>query len=363
MRSTRFRGLLFAGPILILTLLFSACGTNPPANTPTAKYQVGLVTDIGGLNDRGFNQLAHEGYEKAEKQYGFKDSVIQTANSSDYVTNLTTSAKTNDLVIGVGFLMQGAIDQVAKANPTKKFALVDGCATLPNQFDCDPLPNVTPLFFKEQEAGCLVGAVAGQMELDGKAVVPKLLGANTIGAVGGIEVPAVDRYIAGYQFCAKKVNPNVKVVITYSNDFNDVSKCKDAADAQIKQKQADIIFQVAGGCGVGALDAASADGVYGIGVDADQSQIHPDSVITSAIKRVDTAVFTISDLMEKDQYPADPINFPHFALSNDGVGAGPFNSAVPSDAQTLVKQYTDQIKSGALVPPQDCSPATTCATS
>src|SRR5205085_4797958 len=113
------------------------------------------------------------------------------------------------------FLMQTPLDQVAKQFPNKMFAIVDGCATPPNSFNCDPLPNVAPLFFKEQEAGCLVGAIAGQMELDGKAKVPKLLGKNTIGAVGGIEVPAVDHYISGYQYCAQKADPTLTVLSNY----------------------------------------------------------------------------------------------------------------------------------------------------
>jgi basic membrane protein A len=327
---------------------------------------VGLVTDIGGLNDRGFNQLAHEGYEKAEAQYHFKDSVSQSTNTTtdEYKSKLRAAAKTNDLVIGVGFLMSEAIDAIAKEFPNKKFALVDGCATLPNHFDCDmSVTNVTPLFFKEQEAGCLVGVVAGQMEVDGKAEVPHLLGANTIGAVGGQEVPAVDRYIAGYKYCAQKVDPSVHVVVTFSNDFVKQDLCKDAATAQIQQKMADIIFQVAGQCGLGALDAAASNGVYGIGVDADQSQLHPDTIITSAIKRVDTAVYTITDLMEKGQYPADPLKFPAFDLAHDGVGYGPLNSAVPNDVKPVLQQYIDQIKAGSLALPADCSPATTCASS
>jgi basic membrane protein A len=355
MGKSRFRMALF-GVAALIVLLLSACGTttgNNGGSTSTApKFQVGLVTDIGGLNDQGFNQLAYAGYTKAKQQYGFKESVIQTQSQNDYVNNLTQAAQANDLVIAVGFLMQAPLDQVAKQFPNKKFAIVDGCALPANATACDPLPNVTPLFFKEQEAGCLVGVVAGKMEMDGKSVVPNLKGANTIGAVGGISIPPVDRYIAGYKFCAQKVDPAVQVVIKYSNDFSDPAKCKDAANAEINQNKADIIFQVAGGCGVGALDAADAAGVYGIGVDADQGYVHPKSVITSALKKVDVAVYTIIDLTEKNQYPSDPINFPRFSLKNGGVGYGKLNSAVPSDVQPLLDQYSSDIMSGALVPPE-----------
>jgi len=360
MGKSRFKLALLGMPMLIVLLVLSACGSNNTGNgtststsTAKAQFQVGLVTDIGGLNDRGFNQLAHMGYEQAEQQFHFTDSIIQTQSQNDYIKNLTQAAQSNDLVIGVGFLMAQAMDQVAKTFPNKKFALVDSCAASDANGDCDTtIKNVTPLYFKEQQAGCLVGVVAGKMEMDGKAEAPKLLGANTIGAVGGISIPPVDRYIAGYKYCAQQVDPTVKVIISYSNDFTDPTKCQDQADAQIKQDKADIIFQVAGGCGVGALNAAETDGVYGIGVDTDQGYLHPDSIITSAQKRVDVAVYTIIKDTESNQYPSDPLNFAKFDLSNDGVGAAPLSSAVPADVQPLLNQYIQQIKSGQVTPPE-----------
>src|SRR5260221_10480617 len=284
----------------VLTVVLTACGGTTAGSggctaSGTSALKVSLVTDIGGLNDRSFNQLAYGGYKRAEAQYHFTEKVIQTQSQNDYVKILTLSSKgvgKGGLVIAVGFLMQAPLDQIAKQFTTTNYAIVDGCAMPANATACDTLPNVSPLFFKEQEAGCLVGAVAGQMEMDGKSKAPKLLGANAIGAVGGIPVPAVTRYIAGYKYCAKKVDPSVKVYINYSQDFTDTAKCKDAALAQINQHQVDIVFQVAGGCGVGALDAANGKGVFGIGVDADQGYLYP-SVLTSALKRVDSAVFDI----------------------------------------------------------------------
>ena len=346
-----------AGLLTVVALLLAACGGSTTGNggstpTPTPKpsIKVALVTDIGGLNDRGFNQLAYTGYTKAKNQYGFKEEVIQTQSQNDYVKNLTLAAQEANLVVAVGFLMQTPLDQVAKQFPNVNFAIVDGCA-VPNAATgaCETLPNVTPLLFKEQQAGCIVGAIAGQMEKDGKSKVPNLLGASSIGAVGGIAVPAVVRYIAGYKYCAKLVDPSVKVYITYSNDFADTAKCKDAATSLINQHQVDIVFQVAGGCGIGALDAANGKNVYGIGVDADQGYLYP-SVITSAEKRVDTAVYTIIDLTEKGQYTN---NVPQFDLSNNGVGYGTPSSAVPQDAIQEAMTIQGQITSGSLTVPTD----------
>ncbi len=320
--------------LVLLSLLLVACGSTTSSGgtssgggtTPTSTLKVALVTDIGGLNDNGFNHLAYTGYKKAEAQYGFKERVIQTVSQNDYVTNLTQAAQVADLVIAVGFLMQQPLDKIAREYPNKKFGIIDGCAT-DAKGNCDTLPNVAPLLFKEQEAGCLVGAVAGQMEVDGKAKISKLLGKNTIAAVGGLDIPPVDHYIAGYKYCAQKVDPSVKVVVNFSQDFSATAKCKDVANSQISQHQADIIFQVAGGCGVGSLDAANSKGVYGIGVDADQGSLYP-SVVTSALKRVDTAVYDTISNTENGKYSNNP---PAFDLAHDGVGFAPVISSLPAD--------------------------------
>lgn len=372
----RTRGLAhFAAFLTLFALVLAGCGgTTGGGSTPAAgttsttkpAVTVGLVTDIGGLNDGGFNQFSHAGYEKARQQYGFPDVVIQSQVISDaeYTKNITAAAQQANMVIGVGFLMQNAIYTVAKQFPNKKFALIDGCATNPQDKsgNCVNLSNVAPLFFKEQEAGCLVGAIAGQMENDGKSKAPKLLGHNTISAVGGLAIPPVVRYIAGYKYCAQKVDPSVKVVIGYSNNFNDPTKCSAIADKQVADNQADILFQVAGACGLGVLDSATKHNVYSIGVDVDQSKdstgkVRP-SVITSAIKRIDVAAYDIIQMAEQQGAAAtgpysDFVAHPtKFDLAHDGVGYAPPSSDVPQDAVAKAMDFANQIKSGSLVPPE-----------
>ncbi len=349
-----------ASLLMLLSLLLVACGSSSTGGTtsgssgggttPTSTLKVALVTDIGGLNDNGFNHLAYVGYQKAEAQYGFKEKVIQTTSQNDYVTNLTQAAQVADLVIAVGFLMQQPLDKIAKQFPNKKFGIIDGCAT-DAKGNCDTLPNVAPLLFKEQEAGCLVGAVAGQMEVDGKAKISKLLGANTILAVGGLDIPPVDHYIAGYKYCAQKVSPSVKVLVNFSQSFTDTAKCKDIANSRINSDKADIVFQVAGGCGVGSLDAANSKGVYGIGVDADQGSLYP-SVITSALKRVDTAVYDTIKNTEDGKYSNNPAPFD---LAHDGVGYAPLISSLPADVKAKADDFANQIKSGSLTVPDKIS--------
>jgi basic membrane protein A len=346
----KFKNLAPLASLLVLfAMILSACGGSTGSTSKTSNVQkVALVTDVGGLNDQGFNQLSYQGYKKAEAQYGYTEKVIQTQSQNDYVQNLTAAAQSANLVIAVGFLMETPLDQVAKQFPSKKFAIVDGCAIPAGQTNCDTLPNVAPLFFKEQEAGCLVGAIAGQMEVDGKSKVPNLLGKNTISAVGGLSIPPVNHYIAGYKYCAQKVDPSVNVLIGYSNTFNNTAACKDMALSQINQHQADIVFQVAGGCGVGALDAANQKNVYAIGVDSNQGYIHPNTIITSALKRVDTAVYDTIVNFETNKFTNNP---PVFDLAANGVGYAPVNSAVPADAKAKADEFAAQIKAGTLVPP------------
>jgi basic membrane protein A and related proteins len=358
--------------LVLLAMLLTACGGTTggggttPTTAPTAKVTVGLVTDIGGLNDGGFNQFSYAGYEKARTQYGFPKVVIQSQVISDaeYTKNITAAANQADMVIGVGFLMQNAMYAVAKQFPNKKFALIDGCATNPTDKTgaCQNLPNVAPLFFKEQQAGCLVGAIAGQMEVDGKSKVPKLLGHNTISAVGGLAIPPVVRYIAGYKYCAKKVDPSVTVVVGYSNNFNDPTKCAAIADKQFSDNNADILFQVAGGCGIGVLDSATKHNVYSIGVDVDQSKdstgaVRP-SVITSAMKRIDTAAYSIINLAEQQgtaatgAYSSFVANPTKFDINNDGVAYATPSAAVPQDAVAKAMDFENQMKSGSIVVPE-----------
>jgi basic membrane protein A len=289
--------------------------------------KVGLVTDIGGLNDRGFNSLANKGLEDAKAQLGVEGRVLESKSDADYIPNLSEFGDQGyDLIVSVGFLMTDATTQAAKAYPDSTFAIVDSA------FD-PPLDNAQGLLFKEQETGCLVGAVAG---LTTKS--------NNITWVGGQQIPPVDRFIAGYQFCAAKVNPDVKVSGSYSQDFVDQAKCKEIALDQIA-KGSDVVFQVAGGCGLGALDAAKQKSVWGIGVDADQSFLGA-HILTSAVKRVDVAVFKTIEAVQTGQAIGGGVT--SFGLAEDGVGLGTVSPDVPQDVLDQVDQLKQQILDGSL---------------
>jgi basic membrane protein A len=312
----------------------SSSGTSTPANsTPEAKkIKVGLVTDIGGLNDRSFNQLANAGLEKAKSELGIDGRVLTSKSNSDYVPNLSSLAQQKeDLVIGVGFLMADAMNTVAKKFPDTKFAIIDVDATTLK----DKPTNVTGLLFKEQEAGYLVGYMAGLWAKDNNA--------TTVSSVGGQKIPPVDHYIAGFQAGAKAANPDIKTLNGYSQDFVDQAKCKEIALDQIS-KGSKVVFQVAGQCGLGALDAAKEKGVQGIGVDADQGYLG-DHIMTSAEKKVDVAVETAIKAAQDGSIKGGTNTT--FDLTNDGVGYGKPN-AEGAKYEDQVKAVAEKIKSGEI---------------
>jgi basic membrane protein A len=310
----------------------SGSGSSSQSTTQAAKkIKVGVVTDIGGLNDRSFNALANKGLQDAIKQLGVEGRVLISKSNADYVPNLTTLAQQKyDLVIGIGFLMADAINTVATKFPQNNFAIVDQSYTLLK----NKPKNVQGLLFSEQEAGYLVGYLSGLYAKDN---------GGSISTVGGQKIPPVDHYIAGFQAGAKKADPSVKTLNGYSQDFVDQAKCKEIALDQIA-RGAKVVFHVAGQCGLGALDAAKEKSVQGIGVDADQAYLGP-QVMTSALKKVDVAVFDAIKAAQDGTFKGGT-DTPH-TLKNDGVGIGKISSAGQKYADQ-VKQIQEQIVSGQI---------------
>jgi basic membrane protein A and related proteins len=294
--------------------------------------KAGVVTDIGGLNDRSFNFLANKGLEDAEKELGIEGRVLISKSNGDYVPNLTTLAQQKfDLSVSVGFLMGEATATVAGKLPSAKFAIVD----FPASGLKGKPKNVEGLLFKEQEAGYLAGYLAALWAKDNKA--------TTVSTVGGQKIPPVDHYIAGFQAGAKAANPKIKTLNAYSQDFVDQAKCKEIALDQIAQGSK-VVFQVAGQCGLGALDAAKEKGVQGIGVDADQSYLG-DHILTSALKKVDVAVFNAIKRVQDGSFKGgtDVIA----TVENGGVGLGKIGPAGEKYADQI-KEVTDKIAAGEI---------------
>jgi len=338
MRKLPWLALLLAS--LALALGTAACGGDDDGDgEPAAEEEapaeeeggepirVGLVTDIGGLNDRGFNSLANQGLERAQEELGVEGQVLESQSDADYIPNLSELGDEGyELIISVGFLMTDATAQAAPEYSESSFAIVDSA------FD-PPIENAQGLLFKEQETGCLVGVVAALMSETG-----------TISTVGGQKIPPVDRFIAGYQQCAQEARPDIELLNAYSQDFVDQAKCKEIALDQIADGS-DVVFQVAGGCGLGALDAAKEQNVWGIGVDADQAFLG-DHILTSALKRVDVAVFKTIESVQNGTFEGGGVTT--FGLAEDGVGLGEVSPEVPQEVLDRVEEFEQRIINGEL---------------
>jgi basic membrane protein A and related proteins len=341
-RLTLIRLMLVA--LLVLGMgVVAACGSDDEKSsgsdsasstkTDKKKIKIAMVTDIGGLNDRGFNALAYKGLQQAKSELGADIRVVTSKSNADYIPNLSSLARQNyDLVIAVGFLMGDATAKVAKSFPNVNFAIVD----FPSGALKGKPKNTHGLLFKEAEAGYLAGTMAG-------LYTKKKGGDQVVSAVGGQKVPAVDAYAAGYAAGAKKANPGVKTLFSYSQDFVDQAKCKEIALNQIDQGS-QVVFAVAGQCGLGALDAAKEKNVQSIGVDADQGYVNG-NVMTSALKKVDVAVFDTAKDIQDGKFKAGTDTV--FDVKSGAVGLGKVNAAgQPFEAD--VKKVQEQITSGQI---------------
>ena len=322
-----------------LALGIAACGDDDDeggggggGEEQAESIKAGVVTDIGGLNDRGFNEAANNGRKRAQSELGIDTRVLISDSNADYVPNLSQLAQQQfDMVVSNGFLMGEATATVASKFPDTNFAIIDFSSA-----DLKGKPkNVEGLIFKEQEAGYLVGYLAGLWAKDNNA--------KAVSTVGGQKIPPVDHYIAGFQAGAKKAFPGVETLNGYSQDFVDQAKCKEIALDQIAQGSK-VVFQVAGGCGLGALDAAKEKGVQGIGVDSDQSFLG-DHILTSALKKVDEAVFESIKRVQDGTFKGgtDVIA----TVENGGVGIGKI-SAEGQKYADQIKKLQEQIAAGEI---------------
>jgi basic membrane protein A len=338
------------GPLAVLgaaaALMAVGCGggggnetsATTTGNSAGSNTTVALVSDIGKFNDRSFNQSQKEGLDRAKTDLGVNTIALQSNSPSDYVPNLTQAVrKKANLIIAAGFLLAGDTNTVAKKNPNTHFAITD--------YDVKGTPfngrkNVMGLTYAANESGCLVGYLGAEM-------AKKQGGKQIIGAVGGIKIPPVDIWIAGYQYCAKLFNPNIKVLIGYSQDFVASDKCKTVAENQISQG-AQVLFQVAGGCGLGTLKAADAAGIWGIGVDKDQYN-DAKRVLTSGVKRVDNGVFTATKQVEEGKFKGGGNLL--FNLKNKGMDVGKINPVVPKALIDKMNELKQKIISGQVKVP------------
>jgi basic membrane protein A len=339
---------------LVLAVAAAGCGGDDDEGAPAGTgatdtgagpaISVGMVSDTGGLDDRGFNEFSINGFERAESELGVTGRVYVSESGDDYLPNLTAAVDDgHDLVIAIGFLIQPSVVEVATEATDVNFAGVD--QFYGEEPDCGgegqspcALPNVLGLQFPSEEAGYLAGVVAAMLTKSG-----------TVSTVGGIKIPPVDNWIAGFRQAVKDTNPDVKLLNAYSQDFVDQAKCKEIALDQIAQGS-DVVFQVAGQCGLGALDAACQEGAFAIGVDADQS-FAGDCVVTSALKPLELAVFETIKSVQDGTFQGNTNRFFGIQEFPDAELLAPFTADVSQEIQDAVEEAKQKLISGEIDPP------------
>jgi basic membrane protein A len=308
-------------------------GQDETVSVSERRLRVGLVTEPTGI-ENPYIHGAYLGLERAVRELGIRGRVLTPAPKEGYAPSLSLLARQKyDLVIGFGFYAAAAIDRVATEFRETRFASID--------FAHDDLAhrpkNVLGLVFREEQAGYLAGHLAA-------LVLTLSPGEEVISSVGGQRVPAVERFIAGYQAGARGANPRVTTLNSYTDSFLDPVKGRSAALSQIA-KGSRVVFQVASACGLGALEAAKESGIWGIGVDVDQSHLG-NHILTSAVKRLDVAVF---DTIEKLVHGMlETGRTAHFSLLNRAVGLGPISAAVPRSFKAEIENVRAEIVAGKI---------------
>lgn len=295
------------------------------------RLRVGLIVESLGLG-LGYGREAYLGMERAVRELGVKGRVLVPAPKEGYAPSLILCAQQGyDLVLAIGFGTAAAVDAVASRFPERRFAIIDA----PHHELPHRPKNVQSLVFAEEEASYLAGCLAALMVADAP-------GDPVISSVGGQPVPAVERLIAGYQAGAKRVDPDITTLNSYTDSFLDRLKGRSVALSQIARGSR-VLFQVAGTCGLGALEAAKEHGVWGIGVDVDQSELGS-HILTSVIKRLDIAVFATIEKLVDGTYETGGTS--RFSLRDDAVGLGAISDEVPSSIVAEVESVAAEILAG-----------------
>ena len=289
--------------LLLVTLVVGGTVVGCSKSTDKAeekdKPKVTLVLSTGGVNDQSFNQSAWEGLKAAEKELGVEVSYLESKQDSDYTQNIDTAVdEDSDLIIGIGFQLGDAIKEAAETYPEQQFAIVDSTY--------EEIPeNVRCITFNEEEAGYLTGLIAGKMTKT-----------NTIGWIGGMDIPSCSNFYVGFEKGAKEVNPDTKVLKQFTNSFTDAAKGRVVAE-QMVVDGADILFMASGGGNTGLLEVIRENNIKAIGVDMANNYLAPEHIITSALKNVGEGLrLTVKDFTE-GKFTGGEVRYD---ITNGGVG-------------------------------------------
>lgn len=316
--------------VVSASLLVGCSGNNESASDD--KITVAMITDVAGVNDQSFNQSAWEGLQRAEKELGIEVKYLESKQDSDYATNIETLVDEDvDLILGVGMKLSEAIKEGSELYPEQNFVLVD------EEIDAK---NVKNILFKAEESAYLAGLIAG-----------KTTKTNNVGFIGGMELPVIDTFKYGYMAGVKAANPDAKVQAQYANSFTDQAKGKAIAN-QMYSNGADIVFTCGGDVGTGAIEAAKENNKFAIGVDRDQSDLAPENVLTSAIKRVDAGVFETVKSYVNGTFEGGTTTT--YGLEENAVGVpDTTKNLVSQDILDLVEETITKLKNKEITVPKN----------
>ncbi len=309
----------------IVLVLCLALALAVPAMAESKTVKIGMVTDVGGVNDKSFNQTSWEGLQAlAAEDPTFEVNYLESKTDADYQTNINTFIDEGyDLIICVGYMLADATKEAAEDNPEQMFAIIDDASI--------DLPNVACLMFAQEQASYLVGLVAGSVTES-----------KTVGYVQGMVSDSMNLFGIGYITGVKEACPEATVLQYNANAFGDIAGGSTAAMDMITNG-ADVIYHAAGGTGIGVINACDEKGIWAIGVDTDQSILAPEHVITSAMKRVDTAFQDISKAVAAGEFTP---GIHMYDLSNGGVDLAPTRDHIPAEVLELVENAKAAIIAG-----------------
>lgn len=344
-----------ATTVIMAASVFAGCGSTSNNNNSATSgktktsVKVGLATDKGGRGDKGFNDSAIAGLTKLSNEYTITPKILESKKEEDYEPFLTTLAGQSDIVFGVGFAMNKSITDVANANSTKKFCLIDDVSTA---------KNVVSVTFKTEQGAFLMGVIAGKTTKTGH-----------VGFIGGIDIPLIQGFEAGYIAGVKSVNPAAADELIsrknsiYVGAFDKSDLGKEAAK-KLYASGCDVVFHAAGASGLGLLDEAHAEkaqgkNVWAIGVDLDQAVTVPadaDAILSSEIKRVDNATYNVSKSVIDGSFKGGVTIT--YGLKEDGVGMAESTSKnCAKDVIELANKYKQAIIDGKITVPSDLAGA------
>ena len=295
-------------------------------------FKIGMVTDVGGVNDGSFNQSAWEGLQRAGEAFGCEVKYIESKGDADYVPNIESFLDEDyDLIVCVGYMMADAVRDAAELYPDQKFAIIDDASNA-------DLDNVTCMMFEQEQASYLVGLAAGYTTES-----------NVVGFVVGQANETMNSFGYGYLAGVLDANPDATILQYNANSFGDASAGKTAVNTMVT-KDADVVFHAAGGTGLGVIDGCKENGIWAIGVDSDQSPLAPETILTSALKRVDNACY---DATKKAILGTLEGGVATYDLAAGGVDIAPTTDNLSKDVLEKIEKAKKDIIAGDLVVPKN----------